>query len=132
MHDESQECKSVVTPDSVFTLTCVLHGTTNADTYLQSRIVSILTDNLCPQVLFWLYDILLTYQAVEGFIGAIGLLLNIFKDKNIKEQQEKCSFFSTSIRWCGRVLCKDGILFDPHRMDGIIQMVQPTTGAHLK
>lgn len=44
--EDSQDCKSFVTPDGIFTLSRILHGTTNADTYIQGTLHFIFTDSL--------------------------------------------------------------------------------------
>ena len=59
-------------------------------------------------------------------------LFIMFKDRNLKLHPEKCCFFATSIRWCGRLLSSAGVRFDPRRIDGIQKMQLPTNGAHLQ
>lgn len=46
----SQECQSFITPNSIFTLTRVLHGTTNAVTHLQSSMAGFIPENPRPKV----------------------------------------------------------------------------------
>ena len=49
----------------------------------------------------------------------------------MKLYPNKCCFFATLIRWCGRLLSSAGVRFDPRRIDGIQKMQLPTNGAHL-
>lgn len=132
LHEDSQECQSFVIPDGVYTPTRVLHGTTNAVTYLQSTIATLVPAELISQVLFWLDDILIHHATLYGLLSAISKQLTLFKTINIKLHPEKCCFFSTSIRWCGRLLSRDGIRFDPRRIDGIQKIELPKTGCQLQ
>jgi hypothetical protein len=38
LHEDSQECQSIITPDGVYTPTRVQHGTTNATVHMQASI----------------------------------------------------------------------------------------------
>lgn len=90
LHADSQECQFFVTPDGVYTPTRVLHGTTNAVTYLQSTIDSILPADLRSNVLFGLDDILVHHTTADGLLHAVRQILNTFKEKNITMHPEKC------------------------------------------
>jgi hypothetical protein len=55
LHEDSQECQSIITPDGVYTLTRVQHGTTNATGHMQS-ITEDLMHEIRQSVKIWLYD----------------------------------------------------------------------------
>ena len=40
--------------------------------------------------------------------------------------------YSTSIRWRGRSISAGGVRYDPRRLEGLLKMEPPTTGAHLQ
>jgi hypothetical protein len=55
LHEDSQECQSIITPDGVYTPTRVHHGTTNATVHMQS-IMKDLIHEIYHSVKIWLDD----------------------------------------------------------------------------
>lgn len=68
---ESQSSQSFITPDGIFSPTCVLHGSTNAVLYLQSTLGAELLSDLDQMLLRWLDDILCHAQTVDELIYLI-------------------------------------------------------------
>lgn len=130
--EESQECQSFITPDGIYTPRRVLHGTTNAVTYLQSSLATIIPESLRANVMFWLDDILLHSATVEGLVAAIQELIGIFAQHNIHLHPDKCLLYEEEMRWCGRHITRKGIRFDPRRSAALREMEEPKTGADLQ
>lgn len=42
----------------------------------------------------------------------------------------KCELYTMHVRWCGRAISMDGIRINPRRMNVLLNMQPPTTGAH--
>lgn len=100
LHADSQECQYFVTQNYVYTFTRVLHRTTNAVTYLQSKISAIFTADLHIHALFWLEDIIVHHPNADGFLQAVRLLLELFRKNNIKLHPVKSSFKVNCINLC--------------------------------
>lgn len=113
IHDERPEYQSLVTPIGFYTPKRLVQGTINPMKYLKSTISSMITDDLLPHVLFSIDDIVLHHTIVHGMFDAVKMLLVLINEKDIMVHLKKCCFFSKSIRWCGRMISKDGIRFDP-------------------
>jgi len=128
----SQECQSFITPDGVFTPTRVLHGTTNAVTHLQASLASVIPASLRPNILCWLDDILIHAPTVEKLFEFISMFFKLCVDYNIKLHPAKCILYTTEICWCGRLISANGIRYDPRRLDGLLTMAPPATGANLQ
>lgn len=128
----SQECQSFITPFGIYTPTRVIHGTTNAVTHLQSSMMNIIPENLRPFLLIWLDDILIHAPTVENLMQSIQSFFGLCAEYNIKLHPAKCTVFAKEIRWCGRLISADGIRYDPRRLEGLLNMEPPTTGAHLQ
>lgn len=47
----------------------------------------------------------------------------------LNQLSAKCAVFSFSARWCGCMLCRDGIRFDSRHLDGIWNMFPLSRGA---
>jgi transposase InsO family protein len=132
LDESSRVCQSFVTPDGIYTPTRVLHGTTNAVTHLQSALAEIIPDDLRPNLLYWLDDILIHAPAANLFIQAIEKFFSLCVQWNLKLHPAKCILYATEIRWCGRMLSASGIRYDPRRLEGLMSMAPPRTGADLQ
>ena len=45
---------------------------------------------------------------------------------------KKCLWFKTEVKWCGRIISKEGIRFDPRSRDVLLQLSRPVTGGDLQ
>jgi hypothetical protein len=43
----------------------------------------------------------------------------------------KCVLFATTMRYCERLIIKDGVHFDPKNMEAMQRMYEPQNGANL-
>jgi RNase H-like domain found in reverse transcriptase/Reverse transcriptase (RNA-dependent DNA polymerase)/Integrase zinc binding domain/Integrase core domain len=128
---ESQECQSFITPDGVYSPTRVLHGTTNAVAHLQS----VLQGAFCPmaeQLISWLDDLLLHASSIAKLLEHLRSFFTICREFNLKLHPGKCVLFAAEVRWCGRLISAAGSKFDPRRIQGLLDMPPPTTGADLQ
>ena len=132
LHPESQASQSFITPDGIYSPTRVLHGSTNAVMYLQSSLSSTMPIPLRQKTLLWLDDVLGHASTVDELLTIIRQFFDYCSQRNLKLHPAKCVLYKTEIRWCGRILSKDGVRFDPRRIDGIRDMQLPTTGAELQ
>jgi hypothetical protein len=87
---------------------------------------------LSVQNLKWLDDILLHAQTAADLIKRLRVFFTICRECNLKLHPGKCTLFSVELRWCGRILSKDGARFDPRRVQGLLDMASPSTGADIK
>lgn len=121
-----------MTPDGIYTPRHVLHGTTNAVTYLQGTLHFIFPESLRQNVLYWLDDIMCHAPTIPDLLKTIRQLFTILSQQNLKLHPGKCKLFAREIRWCGRLISADGIRFDPRRIDGLLEMAEPTDGGQLQ
>ena len=70
LHQDSQQCQSFIAPDGVFSPTRVMHGQTNAVSYLQSSF-QLLTEGIRKRLLQWLDDILLHCRSASELLHVL-------------------------------------------------------------
>ena len=128
---ESQECQSFITPDGVFTPTRVLHGTTNAVTHMQAVLSEVFLP-LHGHLLAWLDDLLLYAAHSNDLLGYLQKFFELCRSSNVKLHPGKSVLFASNVRWCGRIISADGAKFDPRRIQGLLDMPPPSTGADLQ
>ena len=132
LDEQSQESQTFITPDGLYSPTRVLHGTTNAVSYLQSSIQSIIPTELAQHSLSWLDDILLHTTNIDQLLECISAFFSLCSQFNLRLHPKKCLSYTSSVRWCGRIIDAEGIKFDPRNLQGLLRMKPPTNGAQLQ
>lgn len=109
-----------------------MHGTRNAVAHLQSTLATIVPDESTVNILCWLDDILLHCENISDMPDSIESFFDMCAKYNLRLHPGKCVLFSSSVRWCGRLISKDGVRYDPRGLNALQPMEPPTTGAHLQ
>jgi len=130
---DSQATQSFITPNGIFTPTRVIHGTSNATMHMQAEVNSLIQKDsvLTQHLLAWLDDVLAYADTIEKYLGALDNFFAVCKRFRLRLHPGKCVLFALWIRWCGRTIDKDGIKFDPRRINGLLEMAVPKTGSEL-
>ena len=132
LEEDSQHLQSFITPDGIYTPRRVLHGTTNAVSYLQSNLSAILTPFLRDHVLIWLDDVLIYASSMTDLFQSIQEFFILCRTYRLYLHPKKCIMFTTRIRWCGRLITPKGIRFDPENYEGLCNMKTPQTAGDLQ
>jgi hypothetical protein len=130
LHKDSQDRQSFITPDGVYTPTRVLHGTRNATHHLQSVLV-VMMDDIKSNIKVWLDDCLLHTKTEDDLLAILNLFFKKCQEHGLKLHARKCVLFATAVRYCGRLITKNGVLFDPKNMEALQKMREPQNGADL-
>ena len=128
---DSQECQSFHTEEEVVSPTRVLHGQTNAVFYFQSSFQQLIIEHR-DEILQWLDDLLGHAKTVPELLSLLRVLFEICRKFGITLHAKKCLWFKTEVKWCGRIISKEGIRFDPRSRDALLQMSRPVTGGDLQ
>jgi Reverse transcriptase (RNA-dependent DNA polymerase) len=108
LHKYSQDCQSFITPDRVYTPTRVLHGTRNATQHLQSVLV-VMMDNIKSNIKEWLDDCLLHTKTEDNLLATLNFFFKKCQEHGLKLHASKSVLFATTVRYCGRLITKDGV-----------------------
>jgi Reverse transcriptase (RNA-dependent DNA polymerase) len=130
LHKDSQDCQSLITPDGVYKPTRVLHTTRNAKQHLQSVLV-VMMDDIKSNIKVWLDDCLLHTKTKDDLIATLNFFFKQCQGHALKLHASKCVLFETTVRYCGRLITKDGARFDPKNMEALQTMQEPQNGADL-
>ena len=128
---DSQECQSFHTEEEVVSPTRVLHGQPNAVFYFQSSFQQLIIEHR-DEILQWLDDLLGHAKTVPELLSLLRVLFEICRKFGIKLHAKKCLWFKTEVKWCGRIISKEGIRFDPRSRDALLQLSRPVTGGDLQ
>ena len=126
LHPDSYDKGGVVTPNGTYTSMRTLPGLTNATAYFQSTIEP-LFHILRHQLKAWLDDFILHATSESGLLDGLDKCSSICQAKGLYLSARKCEFFCTTVKWCGRIISKDGFTMDPSRVDGLRDMQLPKT-----
>jgi Reverse transcriptase (RNA-dependent DNA polymerase) len=130
LHKDSQDCQSFINADGVYTPTRVLHGTRNAMQHLQSVLV-VMMDDIKSNTKVWLDDCLLHTKTEDDLLATLNLFFKHCQKDGLKLHASKCVLAETKVRYCGRLITKDGVRFYPKNMEALQTMLMPQNGADL-
>jgi Reverse transcriptase (RNA-dependent DNA polymerase) len=130
LHKDSQDCQSFITPDGVYTPSRVLHGTRNATQHLQSMLV-VMMDDIKSNIKVWLDACLLHTKTEDDLLATLNFFFKKCQEHGLKLHARKCVLYASTVRYCGRLITKDGVRFDRKNMEALQTMLQPQNGADL-
>lgn len=116
--------QSVWTPRGIYKSYRTLQGIHNSAPNFQSKVepcFSIISDN----TIFWLDDALIHAPTELELLNVLERFLIICRERNLKVSAKKSTLFNAKIRWCGRVISKDGTTCDPRRLEGLKECHPP-------
>jgi hypothetical protein len=88
--------------------------------------------DLDDKLLSWLDDLLLHGRDEDGLLRVQECFLNICAARGVKLGAARMDLCSQDVRWCGRVVSKDGVWLDPSSGSALAAMQPPVTGADLQ
>lgn len=68
LEEDRQECQSLITPERISTLQCVLQGSINANAQLQSAFMSAMPDALKVQSVLCVEDMVLGCKTIDKLL----------------------------------------------------------------
>lgn len=77
-------------------------------------------------------DLLLYAQDEPGLIDTVEQMPQFCAKRNIELHPAKCLFFAKEIRLGCRIVSKSSIMYDPRRLDGLLNMEPPVIGDNLQ
>jgi Reverse transcriptase (RNA-dependent DNA polymerase) len=127
LHKYSQDFQSFITPDGVYTPTRALYGRRNAAQHLQS-VLAVMMDDIKSNIKVWLDDCLLHTKTEDDLPATLNFLFKKCQEHGLKLDASKCVLFATTMRYCGSLITKDGVRFDPNNMEALQTMQEPHNG----
>jgi Reverse transcriptase (RNA-dependent DNA polymerase) len=88
-------------------------------------------DDINSNIKVWLDDCLLHTKTEDGLLATLNFLFNKCQEHGLKLHASKCVLFATTVRYCGSLITKDGVPFDPKNMKALQTMQGPQNGADL-
>jgi RNase H-like domain found in reverse transcriptase/Reverse transcriptase (RNA-dependent DNA polymerase) len=133
LHPDSQEFQSFICPDGIFSPTRVMQRNANATGHFQSVFYNLLVRTaLDSKRLRWLDDFLAHSDYESAHLVLLHDCFFLCAKHGIKLHARKCVLFTKTARWCGRLISGNGVKFDPARLQGLLYMPCPTSGADLQ
>lgn len=130
LNPDSYTACGIVTPKSVLASKRVLLGLANATSYFQSS-VEPLFSNMRDNLKAWLDDFNLHANTEGHLLGLLEQFFHTCQEHGLFLSAIKSVLFSTSLKWCGRIISAKGYTLDPLRLDGLLHMRLPKTAAEL-
>jgi Reverse transcriptase (RNA-dependent DNA polymerase) len=130
LHNNSQDCQSFISQDGVYTPTRVLHGTRNDTQHLQYVLV-VMMDVIKSNIKVSLDDCVLHTKTEDDLLATLNFFFKQCQEHGLKLHASKCVLFASTVRYCGRLITKDCVRFNPKNMEALLTMQEPQNGADL-
>lgn len=130
MHPDSQHLHAFMTPDGVMQPTRTTQGGCNSAANFQACVEPCFVE-LRDNLMAWLDDFALHHRTEEQLLQLLSRFLQLCSDNRLVISLPKSTFFTTKIKWCGRVIDAEGVTMDPANYSGIKDATQPINAAEL-
>lgn len=105
-------------------------GLVNATLYFQSTIEPLFSE-LRNNLKAWLDDFSIHAHSEASLLDHLETFLRICSEKGLHLSARKRQLFRKELKWCGRIISKDGYRMDPARLSGLQDMQLPKTALEL-
>ena len=79
----------------------------------------------------WIDDILLYGKKLDEYITNLACMLDHLEEVGFKSSLKKSKPLQTQIKWCGRIIDREGIGHDPARIQALNDLGYPNTAGDL-
>ncbi|EGZ24122.1 hypothetical protein PHYSODRAFT_481170, partial [Phytophthora sojae] len=73
-------------------------------------------------LLVWIDDLLIYASTIDEFLEVIDLIYSLLEEYGLFLGMDKTCLYTTSAKWCGRVLTKDGVAYDADKVQALVEM----------
>jgi RNase H-like domain found in reverse transcriptase len=88
-------------------------------------------DDIKSNIKVWLDDCLLHTKTEDDLLPTLNFFFKQCQKYALKLHASKCLFIATTVRYCGRLITKDEVCFDPKNTEVPQTMQEPQNGADL-
>ena len=126
LHYSCRHLHAVVTPTGVFAPTRTLQGGRNSAANFQAKVEPCFAE-IRDSLKAWLDNFLLHARSWDDLFRILGRFFTICAEKRLLVSAKKSTLFTTTVKWCGRVIDKNGTRMDPRHLDGLLNSAEPET-----
>ena len=130
LHPDSYDACGIIAPHRTFSSKRTLPGLTNCTAYFQSSVEPLFSE-LRSNMKAWLDDFNLFAKTENHLLQLLERFFAICKEKRLFLSAKKCEFFSSQIKWCGRIFSAKGYTMDPTNSESLRNMSEPKTADEL-
>jgi hypothetical protein len=106
------------------------HNTRNATRHLQSMLV-VMIEDVKSNIKVWLDDCLFHTKTEDDLLATLDSFFKQCREHGLKLHARKSVLFATTVRYCGRLITKDGVRLDPQNMEALQTMQEKQNGSDL-
>jgi hypothetical protein len=88
-------------------------------------------DDIKSNIKVWLDECLLHTKTEDDLLATLNFFFKKCQEHELKLHAIKCVLFATTVRYCGRLITKDGVRIDPKNMEALQTMHEPQNGVDL-
>jgi hypothetical protein len=117
--EKAQEIFSIITEDGIWRPTRLLQGTVDGVALFQQTMLRIFHELLFESLLIWMDDLLTYTETWRQQIERLERIFSLCAQNNVKLSAKKSQLFKKMIKWCGKIVSKDGVAIDTDYTEGL-------------
>jgi Reverse transcriptase (RNA-dependent DNA polymerase) len=82
-------------------------------------------DDIKSNIKVWLDDCLLHTKTENDLLATLNFFFKQCREHGLKLHASKCVLLATTVRYCGMLITKNSVRFDPNNMEALQTMQQP-------
>lgn len=130
LHPDSQPLFAFMTPDGVVMPTRTTQGGCNSTANFQEKIEQCFME-LRENFKAWLDDFMLFAKNEDQMLKILRRFFEICRNRRLIVSLPKSDFYLKEVLWCGRLINKDGVKFNPKNLSGLQNCDNPRTASEL-
>ena len=130
LHPESQPLFAFMTPERVVMPTRTTQGGCKSAANFQEKVEQCFIE-LKENLKAWLHDFMLYARDEEHLLRILRRVFEICRTRRLIVSLPKSDFFPNKVPWCGRLIDKHGVRFNPSNISGLKDAEPPCTAVEL-
>jgi len=128
---QSQSIYSIMLPHGVYSSTRCLQGSINGTAWFQASMNYIFGHLVSSQVDINIDDLLAHTADIDSHFVLLREIFDRARRHRLKFAVHKTRLFHSETKFCGKLYSAAGIRHDPERINGVLELPEPSTAAEL-
>ncbi|OWZ00584.1 LOW QUALITY PROTEIN: hypothetical protein PHMEG_00028190 [Phytophthora megakarya] len=129
---ECEELMSYITDRKLYTPRRVPQGCCDVAVHFQQTMEHCFESLLYHSLVIWIDDLLFFADGIDTNFAELERFFDLVASFGLKLSAKTSCLYRQSVKWCGRIISKDGAAHDPARIDTLPEIPCPVTAGKLQ
>jgi hypothetical protein len=132
LDDESRDLYSMQTPFGVYTFTRTPQGAASCPGHFHTQLANVFAPIMSTNnAILWIDDLLVMAKTFKEFLQAMRTMFELCQERMLVLSVKKCELGGSKVKWCGRVVSREGVKMEARSVAAFMEMSTPKTAGDL-